>query len=63
MFNLNYNGGDVECPHCKKSFGVTWDTEFGDPLMGEHDTLCLECGTSFTFQVSIQYHSWPTLHR
>ena len=58
MFKLDYNGGDVQCPHCKKSFGIEWDTEYGDPLMNDQTTECLECKKTFTFQALLTYSSW-----
>ena len=58
MFRLTYNGGDVQCPHCQKGFAVEWDTEYGDSLVGEHETECLECNKSFNFSVYHQYSSY-----
>ena len=58
MFRLSYDGGDVECPYCKTGFAVTdWNTEYGYPIFGDHETTCLECNKPFHFDCSIVYKS------
>jgi len=58
-FRLTYDGGDIECPKCKTSFAVgDWNTEYGDPMLGDHETKCLKCGTPFHFSVNITFKSW-----
>lgn len=48
-------GGDLTCLHCKTEFDVVWDTEYGDPLFGEHETSCPNCDKEIYFVVSIVY--------
>ena len=48
-------GDELACPHCGKKFDVKWDTEYGDPLFGEHSVRCKACDKSFDFGVYIQY--------
>ncbi len=51
-------GDDLECPFCKEHFGIEWNTEYGDPLFGEHKTKCLNCKKEFGFNVYIEYKSF-----
>ena len=58
LFRLDYNGEGITCPHCKTKFGVEWDTEYGNPIIGEHEVDCLKCGKQFNFSVYNEYNSW-----
>ena len=58
MFRLEGGGSDIKCPHCEKSYDVDWDTEYGDPLVGEHEADCPECEKEFHFSVYHKYSSW-----
>lgn len=57
LFTLNFDGG-MECPHCKTSIGVKWETEYGDPLIGEHEAECPQCEKKFNFSVFHEYTTW-----
>lgn len=48
----------IHCPHCKAGFDVDWITEYGEPLIGEHEATCLKCNKQFNFSVYNQYNSW-----
>lgn len=50
-------GAEVECPHCKKGWGVEWDTDDGQALPGDHDVRCPGCNKEFSFDV---YLNAPT---
>ena len=45
---------DLECPACNMTFVVNWQTEYGEPIYGEHDIECLCCGYEFVMRVSTQ---------
>lgn len=58
--SFHFDGGDdITCPCCKTKWDVDWDTEYGDPCVGEHFGNCPECGTRIEFGCYIQY----TQHR
>jgi hypothetical protein len=57
-FFLDCDGEDVTCPHCGAKWHVDWITEYGDPLLGEHDTECPRCHKPFSFSVYHEYNSW-----
>jgi DNA-directed RNA polymerase subunit RPC12/RpoP len=58
MFSLTYDGDSLKCPHCGTIFGVKWDTEYGDPLVGEHKSECIRCKKEFHFSVYHEYKTW-----
>ena len=41
----------LECPECDTSYEVGWWTEYGEPVFGEHDVECPNCGHEFTMLV------------
>ena len=54
MFYLE-GGNAITCPKCKKQWDVRWDTEYGDPIFGQHDAVCPSCGEKFTFGCYFEY--------
>jgi hypothetical protein len=58
MFNLTSGDDNMKCPHCGQQLGIEWDTEYGDPLLGEHDAICPDCGKQFAFIATITYDTW-----
>jgi len=55
-----YTGGDdVSCPKCGRKYDVEWNTEYGDPLVGEHKGKCPNCGAEIEFGV---YHEYTQLN-
>jgi uncharacterized C2H2 Zn-finger protein len=56
LFHFDYDGEqDVTCPHCAAKFHVTWDTDYGDPLIGDHSEECPKCGKLIHFEAVITY--------
>jgi hypothetical protein len=53
-------GGNVKCPHCNNVMDIQWETEYGDPVMGEHIARCMkdDCDKTFTFDVRITIASY-----
>lgn len=45
---------DVRCPACDCGFDVRWNTEYGDPVVGEHTAACPVC------RVAIQFGCYTT---
>jgi DNA-directed RNA polymerase subunit RPC12/RpoP len=54
LFHL-VGGDDILCPKCRHTYDVDWDTEYGDPCVGEHFVDCPACGTRIVFGCYIQY--------
>ncbi len=50
-------GDDLLCPHCKAKISVEWETEYGDPLVGEHSSECPKCYKEFRWSVYHEYTS------
>lgn len=40
---------DVRCPVCDCGFDVGWNTEYGDPGVGEHSAPCPKCRATIQF--------------
>lgn len=55
LFTLNYDGCEIVCPYCGQNHSITWDTEYGDPLYGDHTANCLKCDKEIHFTVYTQY--------
>ena len=55
MFYLIGGHDDLICPACKHTYDVEWDTEYGDPLVGEHAAKCINCGAVIEFGVYYEY--------
>lgn len=53
------SSNDLKCPHCKQAYYVKWETEYGDPLTGEHNAWCPKCNKDFVFncEVNVNYSS------
>lgn len=57
-FNLVHDycvDSDIRCPKCKMGYNVEWDTEYGEPMFGEHEATCPECDHVWKFEVYIEY--------
>jgi len=53
-------GSDLKCPQCGHGFDIEWDTEYGDPQVGEHEVeCCSNCGRSFSFECHYVYNILP----
>ena len=48
-------GNDIVCNSCKSQWDVDWDTEYGDPCIGEHYGDCPKCGKRIDFGCYIEY--------
>ena len=46
---------DITCKACNTSYDVKWETEYSDPLIGDHETVCPECRAAIKFSVAITY--------
>ena len=46
---------DIFCPHCQAGLDIRWETEYGDPQIGDHDVLCPACQNTMRLQVRIDY--------
>ena len=57
---IDYNGGhNFICPCCQTPLKIEWDTEYGDPIIGEEDFECPDCGASTRIQTRIVYEIIP----
>jgi len=57
MFYLSIdptNIGGPTCPHCLQVHDIEWNTEYGEPIEGCHNTTCLECNKTFSMEVYIE---------
>jgi hypothetical protein len=66
LSRLIADGGDhLLCPHCGAKISVEWETEYGDPVVGDCTSECPKCEKPFNWNVRIQYTSekrvpdWP----
>ena len=56
-FDVTCDGGDIHCPLCKKSLGITnWRTEYGDAIAGEYNIQCPYCEHDFRIDVEPIVH-------
>jgi hypothetical protein len=44
---------DLQCPHCQTHIEIEWTTEYGDPMPGDYNENCPECGKSISFNVEV----------
>jgi transcription initiation factor IIE alpha subunit len=53
MFYLESDSypSDLQCPCCHTDYAVVWQTEYGDPIFGQHDTECPSCGLELVMRV------------
>ena len=61
MFNLERETKEdshVTCPECQEHFRIVWDTEYHDPIVGEHDAVCPVCRKAFRISCYTQYNAW-----
>ena len=47
---------DIKCENCSHNFHVYWNTEYGDPIIGDHSTFCPKCGKPISFEVYYTYY-------
>lgn len=55
FLELTFDGGDILCPYCRTVFGVKWNTEYGDPMIGTQKIECLCCSRAFYLETEIKY--------
>lgn len=60
LFNLEREieaDSHVTCPECREHFRIVWDTEYSDPVVGEHYTVCPVCRKKFMISCYTQYNA------
>lgn len=48
------NAGPIECPNCKQSINIDWNTEYNDPIPGDLSAFCPHCDKEFTLSTQIE---------
>ena len=56
LFRFDLFGDDIECPNCKSKLEIIWDTEYGDPDIGEYTGKCPKCNSNIDFTCNISYY-------
>ena len=49
----------LNCPHCQCGIDIRWNTEYSDPVDGEHMGKCPGCGKEFEFNVEVTVNYTP----
>lgn len=58
-----HGNGDFKCPECDTPILVEWDTEYGDPIIGQHTwEKCPECNKRIGFECLTEYRALKQVH-
>lgn len=58
LARLTTGGSDFKCPECEAGLDVEWDTEYGDPLLGQHEwEKCPACDKRIGFECWTEYRA------
>ena len=55
---LTCGGGDMICPECDNGLSVEWDTEYGDPVIGQSEGVCPHCDKKIMFECWTEYRAF-----